>query len=295
MMNRKLREMGFIPAAAYLLVTGLFLALSYSLFEKIDYAQYIYLVFPVFFFARLSNRQRNDFLKTTFFERQYKMIRLAENLLIALPFALFLCWKHCFLAIIPLLVLSILYSILKIKSFIHLTLPTPFSKHPFEFCVGFRNTFYIFPIAYYVTVMAILHDNLNLGVVALGLVIIVVCGFYLRADNVFYIWTFSLSPSRFLRYKIKKALLFTFLLCVPILLILSIFHWEYCWVLGIVFLFGSLFLATVIFAKYAAFPNDIGIGETVILMTSALFFPLLFIMVFYFKHKAIEKLNSVLA
>jgi hypothetical protein len=183
---------------------------------------------------------------------------------------------------------------LKIRSFRRLALPTPFSKHPFEFSVGFRNTFYLFPLAYYIAVMAIIHDNFNLGVAALGFVFIIVSGFYFRADNIYYVWNFNLSSSRFLRYKIKKALLYTFLLCVPILLSLSIFYLANAWILWLVFLLGSVFLTTVIFAKYATFPDDIGIGETLILVISVIFFPLLFIMIFYFRNKAIEKLNSVL-
>jgi hypothetical protein len=294
MTNRKLRAMGFTPIVAYLLIAGLFLAGSFSLFHKIDSAQYLYLIFPLPFFSHLSNRQRNDFLRVTFLECQYKIIRLMENMLVALPFVLFLCWEQCFLAIIPLLFISILYSLLKIKTFNHLVLPTPFSKHPFEFSVGFRNTFYLFPLAYYLTLMAILHDNFNLGVVALGFLMLIVCSFYFRADNIYYIWIFNLSPARFLRYKIKKAFFYTFLLSVPILLSMSVFYWENCWILWLGFLLGCVFLATVIFTKYATFPDDIGIGETIFLVISAVFFPLLFIMIFHFKNKAIEELNSVL-
>ena len=295
MANRKLREMGFTPVVAYLLIMSLFLAISFSLFAKTDYAQYFYLVLPLPFFSHLSNRQRNDFLQTNFLERQYKIIRLTENLLIALPFALFFCWEQCFFAIIPLFIIAILYSMLKNRNFGHFVLPTPFSKHPFEFSVGFRNTFYLFPLAYYLTLMAILYDNFNLGVVSLGFVILAVCSFYFRADNIYYVWIFNLSPSHFLRYKIRKAFLYAFSLCLPVLLSLSVFYWTDSWILWLVFLLGCVCLATVIFAKYATFPDDIGIGETLLLLISVAFFPLLFIMIFYFRNKAIEKLNSVLA
>ena len=294
MANRKLREMGFTPIVAYLLVMGLFLAGSFALFAKIDYAQYLYIIFPLPFFSGLSNWQRNDFLEINFLERQYKIVRLIENSLVAFPFALFFCWKQCFLFLIALFVISTLYSRLKIKDFQRFVLPTPFSKHPFEFSVGFRNTFYLFPIAYYVTLMAILHDNFNLGMIALAFMFIIVCSFYFRADNIYYVWNFNVSPARFLQHKIQKALLYTFLLCVPILLVLSTFYWANSWILWIVFLLGCLFLTTVIFAKYASFPDDIGIGETLLLMVSVFFPPLLFVMIFYFKNKAIEKLNAVL-
>ena len=294
MTNRKLKDMGFTPIVACLLIAGLFLAVSVTLFHRIGYAQYIYLVLPIPFLSRLSDRQRNDFLKTTFLERQYKTIRLTENLLITLPFALFLCWKQCFLASIPLVMISVLFSLVSGKKTFSFVLPTPFSKHPFEFSVGFRNTFYLFPVAYYLTAMAILHDNFNLGVVALGFIFIIIYTFYLRADNIYYVWIFNLSPTRFLLYKIKKAILYTFLLCVPILLSLSIFYFENSWILLLGFLLGCIFLTMVIYTKYATFPDDIGIGETILLLVSIVFPPILFVMIFYFRNKAIEKLNTVL-
>ena len=292
--NRKLKSLGFTPIVAYLLIAGLFLMASALLFYRIEYAQYIYLIFPIPFLSRLSDRQRNDFLEVSFRERQYKMIRLVENLLITLPFALFLCWRQCFWAVIPLIAISVLFSMIRVKKIVSFVLPTPFSKHPFEFSVGFRNTFYLFPFAYYLTAMAILHDNFNLGVVALGFMLIIICTFYFRADNIYYVWIFNLSPSRFLFYKVKKAILYTFLLCVPILLIMSIFYIENSWILLLGFLLGCVFLTMVIFMKYVAFPDDIGIAETLLLAISAVFPPLLFVMIFYFRNKAIENLNTVL-
>ena len=290
MTNRKLKEMGFIPVVAYLLIVILFLAISFYLFERVDYAQYIYSVFPLFFLSRLSDRQRNDFLKITFRERQYKTIRLIENVLVTVPFALFLCWERCFLSIIPLIVISILFGLVNVKKAVSIVLPTPFSKHPFEFSIGFRNTFYLFPVPYYLTAMAIVHNNFNLGIVALVFLFFLICTFYFRSDNSYYVWIFNLSPTCFLRYKIKKAILYTFSLCLPILLSLSLFYWQNSWILLLGFLWGCIFLTMVIYAKYAAYPDDIGVSETLILVFSAVF-PL---MIFHFRNKAIEQLKTVL-
>jgi hypothetical protein len=142
--------------------------------------------------------------------------------------------------------------------------------------------------------MAILHDNFNLGVVALGIVIFIVCCFYFITDNIYYIWIFSLSPTRFLNYKIKKALLYTSLLSAPILLSLSIFYWQSCWILWLGFLFGCLILVMFIFVKYAAFPNEIGMKELVLIGGAIVFFPLILIVPIYFRSKAIEKLKPIL-
>ena len=45
----------------------------------------------------------------------------------------------------------------------NLTIPTPFSKKPFEFSTGFRRSFFMFPIAYILTFIAIRVDNFNLA------------------------------------------------------------------------------------------------------------------------------------
>ena len=292
--NRKLKDFGFNLIAGYLLIIASFLLLSFYLFHKVSYAQYVYLLFPLYFYIRLSNRERNDFLKINFPEWQYQKIRLTENLLITLPFALFLCWKHCFLVAAILLVNSILFSVIRIRKKISIVIPTPFSKNPFEFTVGFRNTFFLYPAAYYIATMAIVHNNFNLGVVALGIVIIIVCCFYFSADNAYYIWIFSLSPTRFLNYKIKKALLYTSFLSAPILLSLSIYYWQNCWILWLGFLLGCFVLVMFIFAKYAAFPNEIGMKELVLIGGAIVFFPLILIVPIYFRSKAIEKLKLIL-
>lgn len=294
MFNRKLKDFGFNLIVAYLLIVGLFLAISFYLFYKIEYAHYIYLLFPLPFFFRLSDRGRSDFMKINFSRRQYKTIRIIENLLVSLPFVLFLSWKQCLFTIMSLIIISILFSVVKVKNKFSFVAPTPFFKNPFEFTVGFRNTYLLFLIAYFLTVMSILHDNFNLGAAALGFVFMVICSFYFRTDNIYYIWIFNLSPSRFLRYKIKQALLYTLLLCVPILLSLSIFYWEYSWILLVGSSIGCLLIIMFIFAKYAAFPNDVDIMEFVIIIFSIIFLPLFFVVIFYFRNKAIEKLNTIL-
>jgi len=277
---------------ACLLAIGLFLAVSILLFERVAFAQYVYLIFPLSFLSLLSDVQRNDFLQTIFFRRQYKAIRLIENLLIALPFALFLLWKQSFFAALLLMAIAILFSLINVRQTSSFSLPTPFSKHPFEFSVGFRSSFLFFPIIYYAVAMAILHDNFNLGVVALGVVFMVVCGFYFWAENEYYVWIFNTSPSHFLRYKIKTAITYTFFLCVPILLALSVFYWDSSWILWLVFLLGNLLLVMIIYAKYATFPNDINLFKAFFLLV--IFPPSLFVLIFYFRNKAVQKLNTLL-
>ena len=293
MTNRKFRDAGFTPVVAYLLIASLFLAISFLLFKKIGNAQYIYLFLSLPFFSRLSNRERNDFLRINFLEHYYRRIRLVENLLLALPFALFLCWERCFLLIIPLIIISLIFSMIRMKNVLSFTMPTPFSKYPFEFSMGFRNTFFLFPIPYYFTAMAVLHDNFNLGAVALIFIFLIVCSYYFKTDNSFYVWIFSLSPKNFLRHKIKKAILYTFLLCVPVLLTLIIFYWQDAWILLIGFLLGCLLLMMIIYAKYSAFPDDIGITEMMLIVASICFL-LFFIIIPHFRSRAIEKLNTVL-
>jgi len=107
-----------------------------------------------------------------------------------------------------------------------IVIPTPFSQKPFEFMVGFRNTFYLIAFAYTLTIIAVHADNFNLGVFSLLLVLLLAAGYNSNSENSFYVWQFALSPFRFLYYKIKLSLWHSFLLCSPVILILCIFHFE---------------------------------------------------------------------
>lgn len=290
--NRKLNDFGLHPIVGYLLILICFLLLSVYLFYKSELAQYAYILISLALTAKLSEIRRNDFLKLCFNYRQYKLIRIAENFSVTLPFLIFLLYKQSFFGSVILVVLSFLFGLSSFKTSLNYTVPTPFYKRPFEFTVGFRNAFLVFPIAYILTYIAISVDNFNLGIFSLLLIFLVVIGFYPKPENEYYVWVFSLTAKQFIVEKIKTALFYTTVLCLPIILPLCFFYYTNIESLLMFFVIGCVFLMTVIFAKYAAYPDEMNIPEVVIIAISVAFPLFIFVFAPYFYLKALKKLKG---
>ena len=155
MFGRKLSDFGINPITGYLLLPILFLGLSFYLFVKTEFTEYIYAFLSISMIAGLSDYNRNDFLKTCFSIKDYRKIRLLENSILALPFFTFLIYKGCFLTAAALLILEIILAFIVFGNKLNYTIPTPFYKRPFEFVVGFRKTFWLVLIAYFIIYMAL--------------------------------------------------------------------------------------------------------------------------------------------
>jgi hypothetical protein len=296
MTKRKLSD-GSRPIVGYLLaffISLVFVGVSVLLLSsKLNYAPYIYVLASLFFTLKLSEIRRNDFLKFCFGNGHYKRVRILENLIVALPFVIFLVYKQHFYLTIILVAITILTALLSFKATYNFTIPTPFYKKPFEFSVGFRNTFFMFFIAYGLAIIAVSVDNFNLGVFALGLVILTTFGYYLKPENEYFVWSFSCTPAKFLLMKIKTALLFSFCLCLPVLILLSIFYFEYFGALLACTFLGFLYLTTLILAKYSAYPEEMGIIQGII-FAFGLFPPMLIVVIPLFANQSVNRLKDFL-
>ncbi len=294
MLNRQLSDFGLHPLAGYILSVAAFIGLSVYLFLKTEFAMYIYYLLAIGFTYMLSESGRNGFLKTCFNADEYYKIRIIENALLVLPFVAFLTYKSAFLPAILLLVSAILLVFLSIRSTLNFTIPTPFSNKPFEFIVGFRNTFYAFVLAYFLTIMAVTVGNFNLGIFALLFVLMICMTFYSNPESEFYVWIFSSGTRGFLLHKIKIALLYSTILCLPVVVGLGVFFPEnIAAILGFQSL-GYLYLVAVILAKYSTFPNKINLPQILVIAFSISFPPLLIGVIPYFYIQSAKKLNEIL-
>ena len=296
MTKRKLSD-GSRPIVGYLLalfILLIFVGFSMLLLSsKLTYAPYIYAFISLSFTLKLSEIKRNDFLKIHFGDKQYRKVRVLENLIIAMPFFVFLVYKQYFYLAIVLVAITILIALLSFKVTYNITIPTPFYKTPFEFIVGFRNTFFMFFIAYGLAIIAIKVDNFNLGVFALGIVFLTILGYYLKPENEYFVWSYSCTPAKFLFTKIKIALLFSFCLSLPVLILLSVFYFEHIGVLlGCTFL-AFMYQTTLILAKYSTYPEEMGIIQMII-FAIGLFPPMLIIIIPLFAHQSVNKLKNLL-
>ena len=275
----------------------IFIGISIILAEK---APLIHTIILFYLLLPLSETNRNDFLKTCFSNKDYKKIRFMENLFLALPFiTITIIWGFIFkLILLPFalvfILISYLFSFFSFKIPTNRPIPTPFYKKPFEFIIGFRYTFFLFIILYILAFIAIKIDNFNLGVFSLVSVFLLVFHYYLKHENVFYIWIHSLTPKRFLLEKIKTAVLYTLYLYLPILLLLIVTYPAKILVLMIIILLGYVYLALVIMLKYKSFPNEISIIDTFITLSCFVFPPLLLFVFPYFTKKSIQTLEFYL-
>lgn len=294
MTNRKFKDANFHPLLAYILLTALFVGLSYLLFLKTEFAEYIYLLIAFALIGKLSEIRRTEFLKICFGDWQLKKIRIIENLICSIPFFTFLIYKQLFIAVGLLFILTTILALVNFRTTLNFTIWTPFSKKPFEFTTGFRNSFYLFFLAYTLTIIGVYVNNFNLGVFAMLLVFATTLSYYLKPENEYYVWTYHLKPKEFLFNKIKIAMLFSSLLALPIAIVLSVFYDQNIDLILLFFLIGWAFLTCIIVIKYAAYPNEINIMQGILLALCFWFPPMLIVLIPYFFKQSENQLNRLL-
>ena len=210
MINRRLKDAGVEPLLAYIILIVAFIGLSAYLFHKTEFAGYIYVLFPLMLAGKLSESRRTEFIKLCFGDRKLKEIRILENLIIATPFLIFLIYKQLFVLALVLVILTTLLALANFRTPVSVTIPTPFSKRPFEFTTGFRNSFYLVFAAYALTIIAVSVGNFNLGIFSMLLVFAITLGYYAKPEHPYYVWSFSLNPKMFLIHKKNSNALFFF-------------------------------------------------------------------------------------
>ena len=294
MLNRQLSDFGILPIIGYFLSLIAFIGLSYLLFYATEFASYIYILIAFGFISKLSDPHRNSFLKNCFSKKKYFQIRLLENLIIGIPFILFMFFRTQYLSAGVILIISGLIAFIDINSKYNYTIPTPFFRYPFEFIVGFRNTFFIFIGNYFLTFMAVTVGNFNLGFFSILVVFIICMTFYSTPEREYYVWIFSSNPKKFLYRKIMTAIIFSSLLTLPILISLSIFFPDK---IGIILIFqciGYILLSTIILAKYSDFPNKINFSQSLLLALGCAFPPFLLLLIPMFYSQSVYSLNKIL-
>lgn len=287
-------DFGIPLLIGYTILPLVFILLSKYLFEKTEFANYVYGLFALSFVSKLSEPKRNDFLKSIFNKDKYTKLRILENIIYCLPFTLFLIYQKQFVfsGILNLCLITIM--LFNFSTSPHLTIPTPFSKKPFEFTVGFRKTFYVFPLAYFLTYISVSVGNFNLGVFSMLCIGITCFSYYSKIENEYFVWIHNLSPKEFLLEKAKTCLIYFTLLCLPIIITLSISFFKEIDILIVFFLLCYAYLTTIVFAKYSSFPNEMNISQGILIAISLLFPPILLVFTPFFYSQSIKKLNAIL-
>ena len=287
-------DFGLPLLIGYTLLPFVFVLLSNYLFEKTEFANYVYGLFALIFISKLSEPKRNDFLKSIFNTYNYKKLRIVENIIYCLPFTLFLIYKKQFVFSITLNLFVICTMLFNFSTNLNAVIPTPFSKKPFEFTAGFRKSFYIFPIAYFLTYISVSVGNFNLGIFSMLLIGIICFSYYSKIENDYFVWNYNLSPKEFLIEKTKTCLLFFTFLILPIIITLGFSFISQIDILIVFILLCYAYLITIIFAKYSSFPNDMSISQGILIGLSLVFPPILILFIPLFYSQSIKKLNTIL-
>jgi hypothetical protein len=282
------------PAIAWIVLPAIFISLSFYLFYKTPFAQYIYILMAVSLTVHFTGTDRNDFLKYCFDHRDYYRVRIAENTLLILPFIIFLVCNNYIVSAGILLALSAASAFISFRSNLQFTIPTPFYKKPFEFISGFRKMWWAFLCCYLLTVIAIVVHNFNLGIVTLIAVLLFCISFYSATETAFYVWVHSLTPRQFLQQKILTAALQATLLTLPIAISLCIFYLDQINMIGLFFCLGHIYLATAVCAKYSAFPQPVGLQQAILLAAGIPLPPMLILIIPYLYFHSLKKLRKFL-
>jgi hypothetical protein len=293
-LSRKMEELGLQPILGYIFGVLVFLGLSFYLFYKTTYAGYIYAAAGLSLVFGFGEKERNDFLKSTFPLSIYRQVRAIENGLLVLPFVVFLCYKTEILLASGLLLGAFVTSFFNSGSRLNMTIPTPFFRFPFEFTTGFRKYWLLYLIAYFVAWKAIEVDNFNLGAGSLAFVCLLAMSHYALPENDYYVWIYNCTPRRFLLKKTATAWLYLSMLTLPLVVVLSIFFWDKGWILLLVLGLGLFLIGAMILAKYSAYPQEMSLPQALFFGLSMWFPPMLLLVLPLFYKRAVQQLNAYL-
>ena len=292
--NRRWMEFGLHPAIGNVLMILLFFIFSILLFQKTDFALYIYIGIALYFLINTSDRKKLNTINEVFTKREQIYIRLVENLIISAPFIGFLIFKTEYIFALSLCVLSLAMVFIVSGTFSFFKRHTIFSKHPFEFTAGLRVSLIFTVFIYLLCIIAIQVGNYNLGAFSIALICLQVMGFYIKAEHQIFLWIFKFNPIQFLVYKSKWAIAYSLLLCIPIIILLTIYFPSKFGTTILILLIGLLDIVMIIMAKYSTYPKEANIAMALLITLTLVFPPLLLFCLPYFYFRSLKQLNPIL-
>jgi hypothetical protein len=292
---RHLKDFGINPAVGIGLVGLFFLFSSYAIFSYTEYAPLLYVVLALSVVNSSASSIRFEMLKMAFSEFDYYKIRSLENLIVVFPFLAYMLFMQAFLSSILLVVVSLLLVFSEKSQSLNLKIPTPFSKTPFEFTIGFRKSILAYLFLYGITGIAVFVGNFNLGIFALFAMMLVCMMFYSIIEPDYYVWVFNNGAKDFLRTKMKEGVFNGLKSSLPIVIALIIFFPSNAWIVIGFLLLGQLYLIANLLLKYAYYPNNTEVYQAVLFPVLVLFPPLLLFIIPQYYHKSIENLNHITA
>ncbi|MCB0641952.1 MAG: hypothetical protein KDC44_09950 [Phaeodactylibacter sp.] len=293
-LQRRLRSLGVHPLVALILGPLLFVGLSKVLFYKLEAAGWVYALLAVSLVLKLSERGRNDLLNSLYESRKYRLLRVVENSLVALPFQILLLLEGEPLIAGLLSGAALLLAFYRLRPMWGRRLLTPFKKYPFEFIVGFRQWFWLLGIAYFLQLKAVQVDNYNLGLFGMGLLFLTSMLFYQKPENDYFVWIYRGGVTDFLKKKFAAMAICLSILTVLALAVLLLFFFDRWLTSVLIYALGYLFVASMILAKYSAFPYEMNVPQGIFYAISLFFPPFLLLAIWIFYKQSKERLKPIL-
>lgn len=294
-LNRQLDEFGIKPLYGYLLGAVLFIGLTAYLWIATTYAPYIYALLGLSMTSLMANAGKINFILQHFSKPDLLRIRAVENLIASFPFFVGLLFHHAWIIAIAMVLMSLLLSLSSTRPSGSLVIPTPFSRNPFEFPIGFRNYLLVLVLAAFLLVMAILYTNANLGLFACGLVVLLGLTFYMASEQPYLVWIYNRTPGAFLWLKIRNALLSALLLILPYATTMLFVFSTHALYLMVILVLGVLYLTVAILGKYAFYPSVMNLPQGLVMALSFWFPPLLIFLIPYFYRRCLHRLQPYLS
>lgn len=292
--SRLFFDIGVNPITALIFIITIFIFMSAMLFKKTAYAEYVYAFATIYFIYTISEKGRNDFLRLCFINKMYYQVRLFENIIVALPFLVYLLYEGKFLIVFVLTMVSAILAFIEFDGKFNFVIPTPFFKHPFEFTAGFRKSIFFYLLTIFLTLKGIEVNNPYLGSVSILFVYFACVSYYIEIEDKTHVWIFSARAKDFLLKKVKIALLYSTILSAPILITMLVYFPENSGTLiGFQFL-GYGVLSTVVLLKYSAYPEQPGLLHGGILSLIIVYPLTILIAIPLFYRQSIKKLKSIL-
>jgi hypothetical protein len=294
LLNRQFRDIGLAPLIAYALILAFVIFASIRLFDQYSTAPFILMTTGAYCVSILHMKRRNYFLKNLLSRKQYVILRFVENIMVSLPFAIVLMANGYFLFAIGFCMVAAALSTLNLPEWLQKTIPTPFYKFPYEFAVGFRNTWWAITILYAVGIIGIVVDNSNLSLVVMGILGFCVISYYGTAEPTYYVWVHAKTPQQFLWYKFKIALQYYTVLLLPYVAMCSLFFWDDVLLFVSVAIVAIFYLAALLLVKYTNYPEQPHLGNGILFACCIGVPPLLLLFIPYFYSITIKKLSVYL-
>ena len=293
LISRRFRQLGFHPIAGFLLIPLVFVLLSFYLFYKTELAVYLYTGIGVVVITSIYTTDRIEFLRLVAEKSMWK-IRLAENLVLALPFALFLLFKQQYLFAGGILLFGIGMSFLKKVYRNTLRFKTPYFHRPFEFIIGFRKYILLSLFALFLLLMAYKSNNMNLGLFSILVHFGVLLSYLGFMEPSSYINIYKQTASGFLKTKLKTTFIYTCFTLLPIAIIQLILFPASILPLSLIIAVGMVILHYFVICKYSNYPKSMSVLNT-FLFTISLVLPLLLLYTIpLFWKKSTKKLKHLL-